>query len=100
MSCHRLQNLRVAIAVLCAIAAAAGCGPSDCPPGTSQMGYPPPKGKSLQCMKRIVVDGMGKEVPHGPFKKWYADGTPAIDATYVDGKKQGRYLEWWEKSGK
>ena len=100
MNSRGVRSLAMVVAVVVVALTAVQCKSKYCPPDTSQIGYPPPDGKSVVCMKRIEIDGLGKEVPHGLFKKWFADGSPAVDTMYSEGKKQGHYIEWWEKGGK
>lgn len=74
-----------------------GPPPIDCPPGTRLAGGAPPEQYAAWCEGR--PDAYGKARRHGPARTWYDDGTLWIEERWVEGKRDGPFVEY-HRNGK
>jgi hypothetical protein len=63
----------------------------DCPPGTTLRGGAPPEQYEAWCSGR--PDAAGEARRHGPARTWYDDGSPWVDSSWAEGKRDGPWLE-------
>jgi antitoxin component YwqK of YwqJK toxin-antitoxin module len=52
------------------------------------------KNGRLKIRFHVKQDAQGKEVKHGLYTRWYANGNKKLEGRYVNGKKEGTFTEW------
>lgn len=87
---------RIALLILAAALLVACKTAPSCPPGTKQMGEPPPTGSETRCAK--IVNG--QEVKEGPFVIYRDDGSKMVQGEYHDGKQSGEWTLWYDNGQK
>ncbi len=66
--------------------------PLDCPPGTALRGGAPPEQFEAWCEGR--PDAFGHPRRHGPSRTWYDDGGLRTEERWVEGKRDGPFVEY------
>lgn len=64
-----------------------------CPPGSRQIGQPPPIERSVKC----VMEDQGRVFQHGPFLDFYPYGNKKLSGEYEQGKRSGLWVYWTEE---
>jgi antitoxin component YwqK of YwqJK toxin-antitoxin module len=80
----------VLAAALAALLSAAP--PLVCPPGAKLQGGEPPEQFEAWC--EGSPDAYGNLRRHGPARAWYDDGALHVEETWVNGQREGPYLEY------
>jgi len=62
---------------------------SSCPEGASLAGAAPPGGTALWCQ-------LASGTKHGAFVRWFATGQRAETGEYMNGKRNGRWVEYYQ----
>lgn len=67
-------------------------GAVDCPVGSERRGAAPPAALESYCLRRTDT----ASVQHGPYRRWYPDGTVRAEGTYENGTREGTWTEYAE----
>jgi antitoxin component YwqK of YwqJK toxin-antitoxin module len=64
-----------------------------CPMGAQEMGDGPPDGNLIYCAR--IIPGKTQPIRHGPFTAWYRTGELKKRGGYLNGKLDGRQIEYY-----
>src|SRR5262245_28323082 len=51
---------------------------------------------TLKLRREVMVDASGRQTDHGKVTRYWSNGKPQEEITYVEGQKSGPWTEWYE----